>query len=389
MAWMVLCTLMYGGAGVYALVARRRGKPRVVPMPAPNTLGLYELAYLAGGPARVADVAVLAAQARGSVLVGPDGQVVAGCGDPPDAFGAAVVVAGHAGPTRLDAVRVAVADAEPVRAVRARLFASGLVNPGPRNPTLMRAQLALVLAPFVGVTGLFFDDLAESPLDGTLVWVADLLLVLLGSAACVAASFLLFTSTDRGRSPLTNQGIHYLWQQVRDPAGLQAHETAVAGGHGLGRVALGGIAEIRDPGMRAAFGHAALDTRGRARADGWPEQQWIDNANERGPLLGPSYVDLYAQAMEDQQAQGPLPQGRVQPGSSPAAPSAQGPPGGRRFDARRVGPPPWERLPGVQDPYVDQYPERYAVREPAADPGGSAAEPPSGPADGAAGGAPA
>ncbi|MGA4544237.1 TIGR04222 domain-containing membrane protein [Uniformispora flossi] len=349
MVWLVISALLFAAVGGFAMSVRRDGKATRAPVPEPHSLDLYHLAFLAGGPARAADVAVLAAQARGTVAVAGNGQVTAVGGDAPDAVAAGVLdaVRGGGGSPPLASVRVAVAESAAVQGLRESLFAQGLVNPAARHPRLTAVRVALCAVPLVAIAALFVDGLAGSPSDDTAIWVANLILALLGTAACGIALYALFTRYDRLRGPLTEHAIHYLWQQVRDPQGLRGVESTVAGGHGLGSVALGGVSRIKETALQAVFAQAFQVTSGRITSAGWAEQRWIDNANERGPLDGPSYVDLHEEAMRQQAPAHPAP-GQPVPGFQIPPPTS----GAAPYSPYSDGAVPWESAPGAgESPY--------------------------------------
>lgn len=344
----VISALLFTAVCAFAVNVQKEGKTKRAPAPPPGTLGLYELAYLAGGPARTADLALLAAQARGTLGIAANGQVAVQREDTADALAADVVGAVHAGGAgaTLASTRAALADRPSVRASRDRLFALGFLNPAAHNPRLRPARIGLGTVPLIAIAGLFLESYAGSPSDDTAVWVANLILVLLGTTACAGAAYLLFSRYDKLRAPLTDSAIHFLWSQVRDEQGLTALAAAVPGGAGLGKVALGGPGAGADPGVSSAFGQAAQATSDRIVSDGWTEQQWINNANVQGPLVGPSYLDLH------QQASSAYPGGQQAPQMPGANLGFQVPPqggghGAQPYSPYADGPPVWENAPGA------------------------------------------
>ncbi|WP_436772795.1 TIGR04222 domain-containing membrane protein [Yinghuangia sp. YIM S09857] len=358
----IVSTLLFVAVCGFAVRVQKEGKPRRVPVPPPGTLGLYELAYLAGGPARAADVALLAARARGGIGIAANGQVAVQHAETPDAVAADVLAAVQStgpgpgavpgavpGPgADLASARTAVAARPFVRAARERVFDLGLVNPSARNPRLRPARVALWIVPLVAIAGLFLEPYAGSPGDG--VWIANLVLVVVGTAAGIGSAYLLFSRYDKLRAPLTDSAIHYLWSQVRDEQGLATLAAAVPGGAGLGPVALAGPAAGGDPSTAAAFGHAAQATIGRILGDGWTEQQWTTNATVQGPLIGPSYLDLHRQASNPAAAApGQVPQAPSAPGANLGfqVPSQGGHGAPQPYGPYSGGPPVWENAPGA------------------------------------------
>ncbi|WP_436789703.1 TIGR04222 domain-containing membrane protein [Yinghuangia sp. YIM S10712] len=347
----IISALLFVAVCAYAVNVHKQGKARRAPAPPPGTLGLYELAYLAGGPARTADVALLAAQARGTLSIAGNGHVAVQRQDNADALATDVLGAVQASGAGADlaSARATLADRPSVRTARDRLFELGFLNPSARNPQLRPARVGLGVVPVIAIAGLFLEPYAGSPSDDTAIWVTNLVLVLFGTAACAGAAMLLFSRYTNLRGPLTDSAIHYLWSQVRDEQGLTAL-AAMPGGAGLGKVALAGPAVVTDPAVSGAFGQAAQATSGRIVSDGWTESQWANNANVQGPLVGPSYFDLHRQASTPLQGNQPQPPHVPGPNLGFQVPPGVPPHGGHsapQYNAYTDGPPVWENTPGV------------------------------------------
>ncbi|MDI2126603.1 TIGR04222 domain-containing membrane protein [Yinghuangia seranimata] len=327
MVWLIVSVVLFAAVGVYARGVMKAGKARRVVAPETGSLDLYHLAFLAGGPGRAADVALLAARARGEVQIAPDGRIAPGQGaGGGDMYGAAVdaAVRGAGGNATVAGARVVVAGHGSIRALRDRLFQQGLLNPAKHTANLGTVRLALWIAPLVAIAGLFIKPLAGSPTHHTGLWIGNLALVLLGTLGCATMLFFLFTRYDKLQSPLNDQSMFYLWNQVRDPQQLQHISQAVPGGPGLGEVALFGLDRIQDPALRGVFTQAVQVTAGQITSDGWNEQQWRQAAESRGPLGAPSYNDVRYAAQQQAQNPGQAP-GQVpgQQGGYPQQPGQQ------------------------------------------------------------------
>ncbi|NUU25262.1 MAG: TIGR04222 domain-containing membrane protein [Streptomycetaceae bacterium] len=319
MVWIIVSAVVFVAAGWYARGVSKAGKARRQPAPAQDALDLYGLAFLAGGPARAADVALLSAWGRGAITIAPDGRVAPGTPNAADPVAAAVdgTVRASGQSATVAGARAAVAETPPVRALRDHLFGMGLLNPRAHTANLRTARIVLSVAPLVAIAGLFIEPLAGSPSDDTAVWGTALGVVVLGTIACLMLLFFLFTRYDQLRSPLPDMALFHLWNQVRDPAGVQRVGDAVAGGKGLGEVALFGLGRIPDPTVREVFLQAARATAGRITSDGWTEQQWQQAADSRGQLGGPTYDDAYRAT----NANTPIPGQPGQPGQHYAPPT--------------------------------------------------------------------
>lgn len=322
MVWLVVCAALLVVAVWYARSVLRAGRARGSADNAQAALDLHHLAFLAGGPARAADVALLTAWARAAVTITPDGRVAPGAQPAADPIGAAVDSAVRAaGATATVAgARLTIADAPAVRALRDRLFGMGVLNPAVHTAGRTRARIVLWIIPVIAIAGLFVEGLSGSPSDDKALWWSNLGAVVVVTIACLTLLFFLFTRYDKLRAPLNDSSLFHLWNMVRDQDAVRRAGDAVHGGHGLGEVALFGHGRITDATLREVFRQAARVTAGQITSDGWTEQQWQAAVDSRGPLDGPTYADAY-QANVVQQGQG-------QPGHQqvPGVPPQQQPP---------------------------------------------------------------
>jgi uncharacterized protein (TIGR04222 family) len=348
LVWLIVALALFAGAAWYARTVLRAGKAHGHGTPEQGSLDLYHLAYLAGGPGRAADVALLAAWARGAVTIGADGRVSPAGQDPSgDPYAQAVQAALPSG--TVAGARVQIAAGPAVRALHDRLFGMGLLNPASRPARLRGARIVLAAAPLVAAAGLFVKPLAGSPTDDTGLWVANLVVVLLGAAGCAVLAYWLFSRFDKLREPLNDRSLFYLWNQVRDPAQLRHIAEAAAGGAHFGETALYGVDRVPDATLGSVFRQAAQVTAGQVVSDGWTEAQWNQSANSRGQLGGPTFTDVQQAASRAAQA-GPPPGG---PGPQPGPPGFPGQgaqPGMSQYGGGAAAQPqpfrpPWEQYP--------------------------------------------
>lgn len=356
MVWLIVALALFAGAALYTRGVMRTGKARGHGSPEPGSLDLYQLAFLAGGPARTADVALLGAWARGAVTIGADGRISPAGQDPSgDGYAQAVQSALPSG--TVAGARTAIAEHPAVRAVHDRLFGLGLLNPASRPARLRGARVVLALAPLVAAAGLFVKPLAGSPTHHTALWVANLAVVLIGATGCAVLAYWLFSRFDKLREPLNDRSLFYLWNQVRDPGQLGHIAQAAPGGAQFGDTALFGTERIPDPTLRGVFQQASAVTAGRIVSDGWTEAQWIQSANSRGQLGAPSFADAQQAASQAAaQAQAVPPQ--APPSAYPSGADghgypAQPTPGGQYYGGGAAAQPqpylpPWEQYPDQQ-----------------------------------------
>ncbi|MCF2527388.1 TIGR04222 domain-containing membrane protein [Yinghuangia soli] len=344
MVWLILSLVLFVAAAAVTAPALKAARSARAASPAPDALDLYQLAFLAGGPGRTADIALLAAAGRGAVSVAENGRLVLRPQGPPtDPFAAAVDAAAQAAgdSATVAGSRLAVAANPAVTAVRDRVFAAGLLNPSARNSKLRPVRVTLSVIPLVVIAGLFAEPLAGSPSEDTGLWVANLVVAIFGTLLCLALHYFLFTSYDKLRAPLNDMALFHLWNLVRDPAVVQRLGDAVPGGKGLGEVALYGLTRIHDPLLREVFLQAARVTAGRVVSDGWTEEQWKDAVESKGRLGGTTYADAYRAANEPA-APGAAPGAGAIPGQGPTGPGMYGGGAGAPQAEQR---PPWENHP--------------------------------------------
>ncbi|MET9696567.1 TIGR04222 domain-containing membrane protein [Streptomyces sp. NPDC006529] len=137
MFWIPLLLTAWAGAllSCARLLAAASGDAEPAPGGAPahryDGLGLYEAAYLAGGPRRVAELAMLSLEARRSLLLSRTGWATVLDPAGRDPLERCVLAAcGPDGQAPVEAVRSAVAGGGAVRALAERLGTAGLALPG-------------------------------------------------------------------------------------------------------------------------------------------------------------------------------------------------------------------------------------------------------------------
>lgn len=219
-----------------------------------HELTLYETAFLAGGPHRVADLALVSMHLRRRLLLAHTGWATVVDPDGRDEVERTVIRAiGPQGQSRIPPVRSAAAAADAVRALADRLVAAGLALPGGARTDIasavraVRGAAVVVLA--MGAAALFTpgqEQRAGSSVASRLIWFGLPLVLTLG---CLA---------------IARMEVHP-YSSWASPAGqrLLAACAAVTGGAErdvLTAVAVRGVSAVDDPALRAA-----LTGRGTAR----------------------------------------------------------------------------------------------------------------------------
>ncbi|MFD8688790.1 TIGR04222 domain-containing membrane protein [Streptomyces sp. NPDC059651] len=258
MLW-VLFLLVAWGAAVISCVRLCLAAARLAPPPdgSPREsrragggpeLTLYETAFLAGGPHRVADLALVTMHLRRRLLLAHTGWATVVDPDGRDEVERTVIRAiGPQGQSPIPPVRSAAAAADAVRALADRLVAAGLALPGGAGTDVVAAVRAVrgaaLLVAAMGTAALLTPGREQGP-DGSgvpvLVWFGLPLLLTLG---CLA---------------IARMEVHP-YSSWASPAGqrlLNARTASAGGPEGdvLVAVAVRGVAAVADPGLRAALG---------------------------------------------------------------------------------------------------------------------------------------
>lgn len=210
-------------------------------------LTLPEVAFLSGGPGRVADLTLVSLHARRRVLLAHTGWTTVVAPDGGDALErAAIEAAGPEGQSRTAAVRSAVAGADTVRALADRLVEVGLAVPAPLRHTVaggiraVRAAGVLVLA-LGAFASLALPQEPEGP-GRVALWFSLPLLLTLGTLAIARVEIHPYTrwASASGQRLLSSLPARPVADSGPEPALLAA-------------VAVSGVRAIPDPALRVAL----------------------------------------------------------------------------------------------------------------------------------------
>ncbi|WP_433340309.1 TIGR04222 domain-containing membrane protein [Streptomyces sp. CA-253872] len=205
--------------------------------PAARPLGLFETAFLVGGPARVAEVTLVAMARRGRLILAHTGWATAVADRPADALEGAVLRAlGPGLQLPVAELRTALADSAEVRDLEARLSAARLAVPAEIRALvsgalrqLRRTVLAVLLAGLASLALLPHGGHAAAEVAG---WFG--LPLLLGAGSLVIARVDL-APYGRWATPLGTEAVR----------GAANHETLALAVHGL--------RAVHEPQFRAAL----------------------------------------------------------------------------------------------------------------------------------------
>ncbi|WUW20904.1 TIGR04222 domain-containing membrane protein [Streptomyces sp. NBC_01463] len=260
MLWVLFLLVAWGAAAIsctrLCLVAARLAPPPdgssreagEGPRPADGPeLTLYETAFLAGGPHRVADLALVTMHLRRRLLLAHTGWATVVDPDGRDEVERTVIRAiGPRGQSPIAPVRSAAAAADAVRALADRLVAAGLALPGGAGSDIgaalraVRGAALLVVA--LGAAAVLTPGREQTPGGSAvpvLVWFGLPLVLTLGCLAIARMEVRPYSS----------------WAS---PAGQRLLEarTASAGGQerdALVAFAVRGVGAVADPALRAAL----------------------------------------------------------------------------------------------------------------------------------------
>ncbi|WP_406456205.1 TIGR04222 domain-containing membrane protein [Streptomyces sp. NBC_00876] len=210
-------------------------------------LTLYETAFLAGGPHRVADLALVTMHLRRRLLLAHTGWATVVDPDGRDEVERTVIRAiGPQGQSPIPPVRAAAAAADSVRALADRLVAAGLARPGGAGADVASAVRAVrgaaLLVVATGAAALFTPGREQRPGGDAvplLVWFGLPLVLNLG---CLAIARMEVHPYSSWASPAGQR----LLDACAGPADGAAHDVLVA-------VAVQGVGAVDDPELRAAL----------------------------------------------------------------------------------------------------------------------------------------
>jgi len=239
-------------------------------------LGPDDYAFLAGGPARAADLAILMALRDDTAHLNREGQVVAtGTGDaegdgPTTTDVVRRVLGEERGGMPLRALRARVTASPEVQSVGTRLFEDGLIarpEAGPRRVPRAALFLTIVLGVVLVVLAFVVADDGPSGL-----WLSlSLFLAVVGMQAGVVG--LLLVGVFGERVVPSGTTTRHLMRLRRDDTAV----AAMAPG-GLGAVALSGLNAFPDPVIKEIFRRNAPERGARE-----PEATWCGGASCAAP----------------------------------------------------------------------------------------------------------
>ncbi|MFG2193377.1 TIGR04222 domain-containing membrane protein [Streptomyces sp. NPDC048639] len=215
-------------------------------LPTPAAVSVYEAAFLAGGPRRVADLTLLSLARQRRLLLAHTGWATVVDPDGGDELERSVITAiGPDGQSRVSAIRTAVGAAEAVRSLADRLVAAGLAVPSTAVTNIATAvrqgQFAALLVVLTGTVSLFMLP-PEAGAAPVVAWFA-LPLALISGALAIA--HLEMRTSSLWASPA---GMRLLGRIAADSVGRSGD-----GASGLTAFAVRGPAALKDPELRAAL----------------------------------------------------------------------------------------------------------------------------------------
>ncbi|MEU1089613.1 TIGR04222 domain-containing membrane protein [Streptomyces sp. NPDC005892] len=265
MVWLICLLIAWAAAALsclrLCLAAARAARPPAAPSrrsgQVPHDLSLYETAFLAGGPERVADLALISMHLRQSLLLAHTGWATVV--DPrgrDDVERTVIRAIGPEGQSRIAPVRAAAASAEPVRALADRLVAAGLAMPhalrGATAAALGEVRRAAVLIVVLALASVTLPGRSLSPGGPALVWFALPLVLALGCLLIVRIE-------NHPYSPWASPA----GQEWLDSLGGPGSERGTHR-HLLATVAVRGLRAVQDPLLRAALTGRRADRPGHA-----------------------------------------------------------------------------------------------------------------------------
>ncbi|MFF1376191.1 TIGR04222 domain-containing membrane protein [Streptomyces sp. NPDC058308] len=246
MFWVPLFLLAWAAAGLSCgrlCLAASRAAAQEKAAGRGHELTLYEAAFLSGGPARVADVTLVAmARARRLLIAHTGWATVVDPVGRDDMERSVLGAIGPAGQSRIGRIRQGAAAADPVRALADRLVTAGLAVPEEAGSGVaaavrqVRAATVAVLA--LGAVAVLMPP-QERPGAGQVPVALWFALPLLVCTACLLIARLEVHPYTRWASP----------------AGQRLLGALPARGDGLTAVAVRGVRATGDPELRAAFSH--------------------------------------------------------------------------------------------------------------------------------------
>ncbi|MFI0777053.1 TIGR04222 domain-containing membrane protein [Streptomyces sp. NPDC021212] len=262
MLWVLFLLVAWGSAVVsctrLCLAAVAAAQPMDAgPEPEGRALSLYEAAFLAGGPQRVADLALVSMSRERRLLLAHTGWVTVVDPDGRDDLERSVIAAvGPRGQSPVPPVRNLLAAADPVRALADRLVTAGLAVPAGARANVAAAvrqvRLACVVVLLTGVVALLMVPPASGP-GPALAWFA---LPLLLTASCLVIARIEVHPYSRWASPAGQRLLGRIEVPPRRPVARRAGDVTDEerdDGELLTALAVHGTAALPDPALRAAL----------------------------------------------------------------------------------------------------------------------------------------
>ncbi|MFH9662144.1 TIGR04222 domain-containing membrane protein [Streptomyces sp. NPDC017248] len=252
MFWVLLLLLAWGFAGTacarlcLAAVRAAAADARDATADGARELSLYEAAFLAGGPARVAEVTLVSMARQRRLLLAHTGWATVVDPRGRDEMERSVIGAiGPAGQSRIAAARARAAGAEAVRRLADGLVRAGLAVPEGAGTTVgsavRRVRAAAPAVAVLGVTAVLLPVPSGTPRTLVGAWFALPLALVL---SCLAIARFEMHPYPRRASPA---GQRLLSALPGRPAGDERSF--------LTSVAVRGVRAIGEPELRAAFAH--------------------------------------------------------------------------------------------------------------------------------------
>lgn len=257
MLWVMLLLVAWGAAAVSCirlclLTAGAAQRPPVAGRAAVSPeLNLYETAFLAGGPQRVADLALVSMHLRRRLLLAHTGWATVVDPEGRDEVERTVIRAiGPDGQSRIAPVRAAAAATEAVRSLADRLVTAGLAVPHGTRTGLESAvrgvRGAAVLVVALAVIAMLMPGQGDGSAGPVAAWFGLPLVLTLGCLAIARAE-------------------NHPYSPWASPSGQRWLDSLPAPVHGpdrdvLAAVAVRGVGALEDPGLRAALLNGARTT---------------------------------------------------------------------------------------------------------------------------------
>ncbi|MEU8826576.1 TIGR04222 domain-containing membrane protein [Streptomyces sp. NPDC048636] len=264
MVWVPFLLVAWGVAVVScarlcrAAVAAAHPLPEADPGPAAGraALGLYETAFLAGGPRRVGDLALVTMYRERRLLLAHTGWVTVVDPEGRDDLERSVISAiGPDGQSPVPAVRTALATAEPVRALADRLVGAGLAVSAAARTNVAAAVRQVGAACVLVLLSAAGALLLVPPAPGHGPVAAWFVLPLVLTASCLVIARVEAHPYSRWASPAGQQLLGRIDVPPRRTAARHGGSAADDGGADelLTAVAVHGTAALTDPALRAAL----------------------------------------------------------------------------------------------------------------------------------------